>query len=264
MTQNEKEEQNNSAIQTENSQAEPMKTEASDRPSHFKKLFGDWNLFEKLLLSISLIVTVTIFCIGKEKNPISLLSSISGIVCVIFTAKGNPIAQYLSIIFAVFYSIVAWQSRYYGEMLIYLCLMIPIHVACIASWLRNRKNPNSAEVKINSLKSKEYWLMGLADIAVTFAFYFLLKALNTDELIISTISLVSSVSAAYLMLRRSEYYAVCFIVNDLILLVLWGLRVFHYGTSSLPTLITFVVFLINDAYGFIAWRKRKKQQAANN
>lgn len=230
--------------------------------SAVRKFFGKWNLFEILLLSISLAATATIFFLGREKNPWSLLSSVFGIVCVIFTAKGNPVAQYLSIVFAVFYSVVSYQSRYYGEMLIYLFLMIPIHVACIVSWIRHRRDPESAEVRINSLRAREYLLLGMADCIVTVAFYFLLKALGTDELIVSTISLVSSVSAAYLMLRRSEYYAVCFIVNDIILLILWGLRVYHYGVSSLPTLITFVVFLINDVYGFLAWRKRRRRQNA--
>ena len=88
--------------------------------SKVKKFFGEWNLFEILLLSVSLVSTVTIFCLGKEKSVWSLLSSVSGIVCVLFTAKGNPVAQYLSIIFAIFYSVVAYQSKYYGEMLIYL------------------------------------------------------------------------------------------------------------------------------------------------
>ena len=187
--------------------------------SAVRKFFGKWNLFEILLLSISLAATATIFFLGREKNPWSLLSSVFGIVCV-------------------------------------------IHVACIVSWIRHRRDPESAEVRINSLRAREYLLLGMADCIVTVAFYFLLKALGTDELIVSTISLVSSVSAAYLMLRRSEYYAVCFIVNDIILLILWGLRVYHYGVSSLPTLITFVVFLINDVYGFLAWRKRRRRQNA--
>ena len=225
-----------------------------------KKFFGDWNLFEILLLFISLTVTTTVFLIGADKNVFSLFSSLFGITSVIFTAKGNPVAQYLAIFFDIFYAIIAYQSRYYGEMLIYIFLMLPISFACIISWLRNRKNPQSAEVKINGLSKTEYGVLALADVFVTVGFYFLLRALNTDELIISTISLVSSVSAAYLMLRRSEYYAVCFIANDLILLALWGARVVGYGTEALPTLVTFVVFLVNDVYGFLAWRKRKKKQ----
>lgn len=230
--------------------------------SKLKKFFGTWNLFEILLLTVSLTATMVVFCLGKEKNPFSLCSSLFGIVCVIFTAKGNPVAQYLSILFAIFYSVVAYQSRYYGEMLIYLFLMIPIHLACIVSWVRGRLDPDSAEVRINALCAKEYLLLAVGDVLVTFAFYFLLRALHTEELVVSTVSLVSSVSAAYLMLRRSEYYAVCFIVNDLILLVLWGLQIFRNGTAALPTFLTFVVFLINDAYGFIAWRKRKREQNA--
>ena len=236
-------------------------SENEPKQNRRKKLFGEWNLFEILLLSVSLCVTVIVFSVGKEKDLWTFLSSVTGIVCVIFTAKGNPIAQYLSIFFAVCYAVASYRSRYYGETIIYLFLMLPIHVACIVSWLKNRKTPESAEVKINSLCPREYLLLGLADVLVTVAFYFLLKALHTDELVISTISLVSSVSAAYLMLRRSEYYAVCFIANDLILLALWGLRVYRFGIAYLPSIVTFSVFLINDVYGFIAWRKRKKSQA---
>lgn len=236
----------------------------SSARSRLRKFFGTWNLFEILLLSVSLIVTTTIFCLGKEKNIWSLLSSVSGIVCVIFTAKGNPVAQYLSIIFALLYSVVSYQSKYYGEMLIYLFLMIPIHIACIVSWIKNRRNPESAEVKINTLRPSEYILMGAADCLATVAFYFLLKRLGAEELIISTVSLVSSVSAAYLMLRRSEYYAVCFIVNDIILMMLWGLRVFHYGPAYLPVFVTPVVFLINDAYGFRAETAAKKSKRRIN
>ena len=224
-----------------------------------KKLFGDWNLFELLLLSIGLFTTIVVFAVGKDKNVYSLLSSCTGIVCVLFTAKGNPVAQYLSILFAACYSIVSYQSKYYGEMLIYLFLMIPIHIGCIVSWLKNRKNPDAAEVKINTLTRREYFLLAVGDLAATTAFYFLLRALGTSELIVSTISLVSSVSAAYLMLRRSEYYAVCFIANDIILLVLWGIRV-AVDPACIPTLITFVIFLINDVYGFIAWKRRKREQ----
>lgn len=225
----------------------------------FKKVFGTWNAFELCLLFFSILLVSVVFFAGKKKDAWSYCSSISGIVCVLFTAKGNPLAQYISIAFAALYSITAYFSKYYGEMLIYLFLMIPIHFCCIISWLKNRKSPNAAEVKVNSLSKTEYLVMGFFDILVTIAFYFLLKALGTSELIVSTISLVTSVSAAYLMLRRSEYYALCFIANDIVLLVLWGLEL-KRDLSSLPTLITFCVFLLNDVYGFISWKKRKKAQ----
>ncbi|MBQ5927515.1 MAG: nicotinamide mononucleotide transporter [Clostridia bacterium] len=229
------------------------------RKQKLKKFFGVWNAFELALLFGSISVVSFTFFLGSKKDVWSYCSSLSGIVCVLFTAKGNPVAQYISILFAALYSVVAYCSAYYGEMLIYTFLMIPIHVFCILSWLKNRKNPQAAEVKVNTLSKQEYLIMGACDIAMTVCFYFLLKALGTSELTVSTISLVTSVSAAYLMLRRSEYYAVCFIANDIVLLVLWGLEL-QRNISCLPTLITFTVFLVNDIYGFLSWKKRKKQQ----
>ena len=66
-------------------------------------------------------------------------------------------------------------------------------------------------------------VLGLVTVLVTFMFYYILKLLNTNELMISTISLTASLVASYLMLRRSSNYAIAFVINDVILITLWGI-----------------------------------------
>ena len=100
----------------------------------------------------------------------------------------------------------------------------------------------------------------IATIFATIAFYFLLKALNTNQLIVSTISLISSIVASYLLFRRCSYYALAFILNDIILIILWSLVVINSGIGYLPTVISFCVFLVNDIYGFIHWKLEEKKQ----
>ena len=95
---------------------------------------------------------------------------------------------------------------------------------------------------------------------VTLAFYFILKALNTANLIPSTISVATSFLAAYLTLKRSPYYAVGYAANDMVLIVLWLLAAMH-DASYFSVVVCFVVFLINDIYGFISWRKMGRRQA---
>ena len=97
----------------------------------------------------------------------------------------------------------------------------------------------------------------------TVGFYFLLRALNTNQLIISTISLITSAVAAYLMFRRCSYYALGFMLNDIVLIVLWSLVVVDSGIGYLPTVISFCVFLINDTYGFTLWKLEEKKQNKN-
>ena len=115
-------------------------------------------------------------------------------------------------------------------------------------------------MQVNHIKWKEYLFLSISTVIVTIAFYFILKALGTSELIVSTLSLVSSAVASYLMLRRSSYYALGFVANDIILIMLWGLAVINSGIGFLPSVICFFVFLINDIYGFIHWKIEEKKQ----
>jgi nicotinamide mononucleotide transporter PnuC len=231
----------------------------------FKGIIKYFTPIEWAMLLGGIAVVLIGFIVCEDKNYLSLASSILGITCVMFNAKGNVWGQVVAIGFALTYGILAYTKAYYGEMLIYFCLMLPIHVASIVTWLKNKNSKAKGnEVKINTLHKKEYIIASLIGCALTVGFYFLLKVLNTDNLIVSTISLISSLAAAYLMLRRCEYFAVCFVVNDIILIVLWSLKIYTEGISVLPSVLSFVVFLINDSYSFISWKRIKRRQSISS
>ncbi len=225
-----------------------------------KKFFKYFTLTEWILWLSSIAVITVGFILGKDKSVLSYLSSLAGVTCVIVNAKGNALGQFVSIVFAVLYAVYAYQQRYYGEMLIYLLLMLPIHIVSVITWMRNKFDGKSHEVKVNSLRPAEYVLTGLGAAAATAAFYFILRALDTDNLIVSTISLTTSITAAYLMLRRCEFFSILFILNDIVLIVLWSMKLASAGTEVLPSVIAFSMFLINDAYCFISWQKIKRRQ----
>ena len=91
-------------------------------------------------------------------------------------------------------------------------------------------------------------------------YYYLLKYFNTSNLFVSTLSIVASLIATYLTARRSEYGFIGFIINDLILITLWGLPVIKGGLNLIPVLLCPVLLLINDIYGVYNWKKLKEQQ----
>ena len=95
--------------------------------------------------------------------------------------------------------------------------------------------------------------------AVTVAFYFILRALNTPNLAVSTLSIATSFLACFLVFLRSPWYAVAYAANDIVLIVLWVLATVK-SLSYLPMVTCFAMFLINDVYGFICWIKMKKSQ----
>ena len=75
----------------------------------------------------------------------------------------------------------------------------------------------------------------------------------------STISITTSFIAAYLTFRRSPYFALAYASNDIVLIVLWVLASFK-DISYISVVICFVVFLVNDLYGFISWLRMMKRQ----
>ncbi|MBQ3108253.1 MAG: nicotinamide mononucleotide transporter [Clostridia bacterium] len=213
--------------------------------------------FEWGLWITSLIVVTVSFLISKG-NLLSILASLIGVTSLIFIAKGLVIGQVFGVIFAIFYALVSYTQRYYGEMLTYLLMSLPIAIASIVTWVRNPYK-DTAEVKVHRLTKKEVLVMSLLAVVTTVAFYFILKAFHTANLIPSTISVTTSFVACYMSMLRSPYYAVGYSFNDIVLIVLWILASIR-DISYLPMVFCFVMFLVNDGYGFWNWLRIQRRQ----
>lgn len=228
-----------------------------------KNIFKNWTLFEIILLTVSPLIVLTVGIIFKS-DALTIITSIVGIICALLLAKGLVLGQFFGIAIVVLYSIVSYKNRYYGEMLIYLAIMLPMYIWGIIEWLKH-KNGETKSVEINSIKWKEWLLVAICALFSFIAFYFLLKALNTSQLIISTLSVVDNIFAVYLLARRSKYGFVSYIINDLILIVLWGIPIIQGNLLLLAFLINPIINLINDTYGVVNWtRQQKKQTLINN
>ena len=196
----------------------------------------------------------------REENMIFVAASIIGVTSLIFNAKGNPFGQLLMVIFSILYGNISYTFRYYGEMITYLGMTAPMAVFALISWLRNPFKGNKAEVAVNHLHHREVWWMLLLSAAVTALFYFILAYFHTANILPSTLSVTTSFIAVYLTFRRSPYFALAYASNDVVLIVLWTLAAFKIITY-ICVIICFVVFLVNDLYGFVSWRRMKKRQA---
>lgn len=216
--------------------------------------------FEIALWTSSAVIILASFFIFEGGDVLSLISSLVGITSLIFAAKGNPIGPLLMVIFSVIYGIISFSFAYYGEMVTYLGMTLPMSVIALVAWLKNPYKGKKSEVTVAKITKKEVAFAALLTAAVTIAFYFILKVLGNANLVPSTLSVATSFAAVYLTYRRSPYYAVCYAANDIVLIVLWTLASLT-DTSYISVVVCFAVFLINDIYGFINWRKMAKNQS---
>lgn len=218
--------------------------------------------FELALWGSSALITAVFFIIFDRTNYLTLAASLIGVTSLIFNAKGNPAGQVLMIIFSLIYGYISFSFAYYGEMITYIGMTMPMAVFALVSWMKNPYEGNRAEVKVNSISGRENVFMWVLTAFVTAVFYFILKYFHTANLIPSTISVTTSFAAAYLTFRRSPYFALAYAANDIVLLVLWSMASAE-NIKYMSVLVCFAAFLFNDVYGFINWRRMKKRQSSD-
>ena len=224
----------------------------------FTNPFKSLAVRDYVIWSVSVVVNIIAFALTGFKDPLTFVSAIVGVTALIFNAKGHVVGQMIPVVFAIFYSIVAYFFRYYSELITYACMNAPISILTVIAWIRNPFG-NSGQVTVATLTKKKIALMSALTVVVTVVFFFILRALNTPNLAVSTLSIATSFLACYLMLIRSPWYAVAFCANDIVLIVLWTLATVE-NLAYLPMVTCFVTFLVNDIYGFICWCRMKKAQ----
>ena len=214
---------------------------------------------EILLWMISVMAILISFCLFDRTNYMTLCASLIGVTSLIFSAKGNPFGQLLMVVFSLLYGVISYTFAYYGEMITYLGMTMPMAIFALISWLRNPYNGNKAEVKVNEISRNETMYLGVGTMAVTVVFYFILGYFHTTNIIPSTLSVTTSFLAVYLTFRRSPFFALAYAANDMVLIVLWVLASMH-DIRYLSVVVCFVAFLVNDIYGFISWQRMKQRQ----
>lgn len=212
---------------------------------------------EKLLWVLSLAVIFLSSAVFPDPDWMSVVTSLVGATALIFVGKGDPIGQFICIIFSIMYALVSWHLRYFGEMITYMCMSAPASFCALIAWL---KNPyTKREVKVSGMTAKKWVLLSLGTVIITVVMYFVLRYFNTANLLVSTFSVTTSFMASVLTMLRSPYYALAYALNDIVLIILWILALF-VDIAYLPMVMCFAVFFANDIYGFINWRKMRKKQ----
>ena len=218
--------------------------------------------FETMLWGISVAVIAGTAILFKSNDPLSICASLVGVSALIFVAKGLPLGQLLTIAFSVFYGIISFIFRYYGEMITYLCMSAPAAFISLISWLRHPYQDTEV-VEVARLSKKKIINVIVISAVVSAVFYFILGWLGTASLYLSTVSVTTSMLASMLTAYRSRFYALAYAANDVVLIGLW-IAAAMTDISCVPMVACFVMFFANDLYGFYNWGKMMKEQKSGS
>ena len=215
----------------------------------------EWALW---FVSIAIVVMSNIM--AGRVDALTLTATCIGVTSLIFAAQGNVWAPILMTIFCILYGIISFRFHYWGEMITYLGMTLPMAAWSAITWLQNPSEENENEVAIQTLNKKHIIGLIISTIIVTSIFYYILMWLDTPNIIFSTLSIVTSFVAASLTMLRSSYYAMGYAANDIVLIVLWVLASLE-NPAYIPVVVNFAIFLLNDMYGFVSWKKRELEHA---
>ena len=229
-----------------------------------KRFFETISWYEYLFLLICLATYITLSVVFKS-GIITTLNALFGFLAVFFISKGNVIGQILGIIQIPFYCYIAYANRYFGELIICLVISFPMCAMSVFSWIRNI-NSSCGDIKVNTKIAWKEWLaVIIISLIVGVGVYFLLDYFNTYQVVLSTLSVITSAIAYYIVMRRNGYGFVFYIANNIFCMLLWIILVVENNDlSHIITFFNYIIYAVMNIRGIFNFIKLKREQNYNS
>ena len=223
---------------------------------YLKSELTGWKPGDVIWLAVATAVILGVSIYWKD-NWISLLAAITGVWCVILTGKGKRSSFIFGLINVVFYAIVAYGAKYYGEVMLNALYYLPMNFAGWFAW-KKHMNDDTGEVIKERLALKKSMIIYALTAAAIFVYGLVLKALGGNLPYIDSMSTVISVVAQILSIKRLMEQWVLWIVVDVVTVIMWAVN-FARGGETIATLAMWSVYLVNAFIMFFRWYKESKK-----
>lgn len=224
-----------------------------------KRELTGWKKWEViwLLLATAVILGVSIYW---KDSPVGIIAALTGIWCVILTGKGKLSSFWVGTVNTILYAIVAWQARYWGEVMLNLIYYVPMNFVGIYMWSKNMNKDTEEVVKKRlSLKGS---IIAYSLVAVgTIGYGFVLKMMHGTLPFVDSMSTVFSVFAQILCVKRCMEQWVLWIIVDVVTVIMW-VYAFANGTGDMATVLMWSIYLINAIIMLVKWLKDTKKDSS--
>ena len=224
----------------------------------FKSELTGWTKWSVawLIIATSIIVGLSIY--GHD-NWMSFCAAVSGVWCVILTGMGKRSSFILGLINIIFYGILSYYAKYYGEVMLNFFYFLPMNIWGWFAW-KKHMNEKSGEVIKRKLGLKKSVLIYALTAISIFIYGLILKKLGGNLPYMDSMSTVVSVVAQILSIRRLREQWVLWIVVDVVTVIMWAVHVANHG-DGVATLTMWCVYLVNACIMYGRWYRETKNHA---
>lgn len=209
-----------------------------------------------LLLSIALVTSI----IGKESFFL-LTVTISGLLCVIMTAKGNILTYPIGLYNTLGYAYIAYNNGLFGEMALNLFFYLP---TTLIGWFMWHRKLNGNTVLMRAMSDSKRAVLFASCIVTTALLGYALSFIPTQNTpYIDALTNVLSIFATLLMMYRFKEQWFLYISLNVFTVFMWSLRLSSGSEDGLMMVMMWTLYLINSIYGAVKWHigasKNKKE-----
>ena len=208
-------------------------------------------------LEILVVIAFTIyFAIIDKENTwwyilLSSTTAICGIFCVVLCAAGKKSQYYWGFINIAAYIVIAWISKFYGEVMLNALYFLPTQFIGLYFWKKNY-SAEKGVVKCKKMKLKTVTILLFVSIISIFLYKLFLDKLGGNSTWLDSAGTMFSLIANLLMVLRFREQWILWIIVDAVTVIMWAMA----GDWIMTTM--WLVYLVNACYGFLTWSKMSK------
>lgn len=223
--------------------------------------FKGWTIFEKTWITIFTVINLYLFFAWKD-SVIGLITSLSGMLCVVLVAKGKIFNYYPGIINVVLYAYLSYNQSFYGEVALNLLYFLPMQFIGLYLWKKHLSaQTESSDVHVNRLSKKALLVWACATLLSTVLLGYILDRIGGAQPYVDSITTILQIVAQIFMIKRLVEQWITWIFVNIFSIILWFAAFMSTG-NDVTILIMWIAYLVNSLYGYFNWRKIYKTQEA--
>lgn len=214
-----------------------------------------WKVWEVIWLIVSSAVIIGLSIYWND-SLLGIISATTGVMCVVCTGKGKLSAYVFGVINTLLYAIIAYNSKFYGEVMLNVIYYFPMQFYGIYVWSKHM-SPETHEVSKREMKLKGKLILGVIVVVATIGYGYLLKLMGGALPYIDALSTVVSVVAMIVSIKMYAEQWLLWIIVNVVSVIMWAIA-FAQGNDSIATLLMWVVYLVNAVVMYRKWLKEAK------
>lgn len=222
-------------------------------------MFKDLNRFEKYFLICGLIVNIVTAVLSKS-DLLAVICAICSLFNAVYVAKGSIVSYLFGFVATIAYIWISFSQHYYSEMIVNI-IVLGITVYGFWNWQKNRRG-GSDRITIRNLSKKEICLSFLSQILLFPVYYMIFDHFDNSMILVSTINMCLSILSFYFNARISKLSFVILIIGGIFKSILWIAPMLRGDLSNTSVLVSCLLYLVCDSYGYLNWTKMEKLQDA--